>query len=151
MGTHGRSIYKTDISILQKLNDEVLNTGLVVFDLPETKYSENWGNPTTTWTKPNTPGLDIIFYSAKEGPYMAEIRTAEGVSVSQTTLEAEKGLNILSYDLAFSKKGKADYLKKYKRKLVTAKDGKTYLPAGNYEVTISGTGLEEKVRFIISD
>lgn len=151
VGTHGRSIYKADISVLQMMTEEVLASPLYLFELEEITYSEKWGNPPTTWRKADTPGLDIVFYCAKTGSYTAEVRTPDGVVVSKTELQADKGINILSYDVAFTKGGKSAYLKKYKRELHEAEDGKTYLPSGTYEVEISGNGLKEKQSFKITE
>jgi len=149
VGTHGRSIYKADISHLQEMTPEVLTEDLVVFKLDDIKHSKNWGNPPSPWSKATTPGLDVVFYSRKEGSYTAEIRTSEGITVNTTALEADKGLNILSYDMAFSESGKAAYLKKNKAELKEAKDGKTYLPKGDYNISLSGNGASKKVEFKI--
>ena len=149
VGTHGRSIYQADISVLQNMKSQVLESGLYVFELPEIKFSEKWGNPATTWTKPGTPGLDIVFFTNSPGEYNVEVKTVDGILVSAASITADKGLNILSYDLAFSKSGKTAYLKKYKREIKEAKNGKTYLPTGKYEVDIFGNGLEEKRSFKI--
>lgn len=151
VGTHGRSIYKVDIYPLHQLNSNVLNSALFLFELPEITFLEKWGNPPNAWTKADTPGLDINFFAGASGSYMAEVRTAEGVVVNTAVVEADAGLNILSFDLAFSKKGKSDYLKKYKRELVEAKNGKTYLPTGTYEVEIIGNNLKEVKGFKITD
>ncbi|AWX44623.1 hypothetical protein HME9304_01626 [Flagellimonas maritima] len=149
VGTHGRSIYKADIRALQQITLDVLSEELVVFDVENIKHSKNWGNSWSSWSKPDTPGLDITFYSSKTGSYLAKIMTASGTEVSYVEIEADKGLNILSYDLAFSKKGKSSFLKKNKMKLTEAKNGKTYLPKGNYIIEISGNGQTEKVEFKI--
>ena len=150
-GTHGRSIYQADIAILQQMKENVLQSELFVFNLPDILHSTKWGNPSNAWIQPDTPGLDITFFSGQNTSYTAKVMTADGVVVSSATLDAVRGLNILSYDLAFSKKGKSDYLKKYKRELQQAKNGKTYLPTGNYVVEIIGDGLTEKTSFTIND
>jgi len=149
VGTHGRSIYKADIAPLQRMTPETLAKDLVIFELNNTKYSKNWGNKPNPWSKASTPGLDVIFYSGKPSSYIAEIQTADNVVVSTTELEADKGLNVLSYDMAFSKAGKAAYLKKNKTKLKEAKDGKTYLPKGDYVIILAGNGSSEKAEFKI--
>ena len=151
VGTHGRSIYQTDISILQKMTVNIRNSALNLFDLDSVKHSDEWGNPSTTWAKPNTPGLDISFFAGKPGTYSAKVRTLQGVVVSETEVDATRGINILSYDMAFSKKGKSDYQKKYKRKLPSAKNGKTYLPSGKYEVEIGSFGSTQVKEFVIKD
>lgn len=149
VGTHGRSIYKADISPLQRMTSETLAKDLVIFELNDTKYSKNWGNKPNPWSKASTPGLDVIFYSGKPSSYIAEIQTANNVVVSTTEFEADKGLNVLSYDMAFSKAGKEAYLKENKMKLKEAKDGKTYLPKGDYVIILVGNGSSEKAEFKI--
>ncbi|QBA65457.1 glycosyl hydrolase [Muriicola soli] len=149
VGTHGRSIYKADIAILQQMDPNRLSQDLVVFDIPEIKHSLGWGNSRSSWSEPNTPGIDIAFYTKKKGAFSAKILTQDKIEVSTFDLEADKGFNILSYDVAFSKQGKSDYLKKYKVELKTADDGKTYLPKGTYELVIEGNGKEEKRSIIL--
>ena len=149
VGTHGRSIYKADISNLQKLNSTVLNDALYVFDVENIKHSKRWGTSWSSWGTPNTPGLDVTFYSNSAGNFTASVQTENGIEVSSTAIDGDKGLNILSYDVAFTKEGKKNYLKKNKTRLAEAKDGKTYLPKGKYVVQISGNGETEKIEFEI--
>ena len=147
-GTHGRSIYRADISPLQKLNADVMESPLTVFELKDIRHSSRWGSSYSTWGKPQTPGLDIVFYSADANSYTAFIKYQD-IVVSEVSLVADPGINILSYDLAFSKKGKSEYLKKIKRELKTAKDGKTYLPKGKYTVEMQGGRNTDKATFEI--
>ncbi|SIQ06465.1 WD40/YVTN/BNR-like repeat-containing protein [Maribacter ulvicola] len=147
VGTHGRSIYIADISALQNLTTDVRNKDTHVYPLKNIKYSSRWGNSWSTWAKPRTPGLDITFYSNKDGVYEAKIKSSDNITVSETQIIANKGLNILSYDVAFSKTGKLNYLKKHKTILKQADNGSTYLPTGSYTVEIKGNGITEKVSF----
>ena len=149
VGTHGRSIYKADISKLQQMTPELIAKDLHVFKLKNLKHSKRWGSSWSTWGKPQTPGLDVPFYCSKAGEIDAQIKTDDGITVSNTTLDAIRGLNILSYDVAFSKAGKSAYLKKHKTELKAAKDGKTYLPKGKYFIEINGNGQKEKTTFSI--
>ena len=149
VGTHGRSIYKADISSLQQMTAETLSKPLAVFEVGDIKHSKGWGNSWSTWVEPNTPGLDIAFYMSKAGNASASIKTTDGIEAGSTELTADKGLNLLSYDLAFSKEGKKAFLKKNKTRLTAAKNGKTYLPKGEYIIELSGNGATEKVEFKI--
>ncbi|TAI47465.1 glycosyl hydrolase [Flagellimonas allohymeniacidonis] len=149
VGTHGRSIYKADILALQQMTSEVMDKDLVVFGVEDIKHSKNWGSSRSTWAKPETPGLDVNFYTSTSGTYSASVKSSDGTEVSSTSIDGDKGLNILSYDLAFSKKGKSNFLKKNKMKLVEAKNGKTYLPKGSYSIEISGNRQAEKIEFKI--
>ncbi|MDP5228915.1 MAG: glycosyl hydrolase [Cellulophaga sp.] len=149
VGTHGRSIYRTDISKLQQMNSVVLAKKFHAFPVEKIKHSSRWGSSRSSWGKAQTPGLDFTFYSSKSGMYEATIVAENGISVSATSINADEGLNVLSYDLAFSKSGKSNYLKQVKTELLEANDGKTYLPKGKYEIQISGNGVNEKIPFEI--
>ena len=149
VGTHGRSIYQADISNLQKMTPEILQKDLHIYPLETIKYSERWGNAWSSWSKANTPGLDISFYADAEDAFDAKIISSDAIVVSETQIPADKGLNVLSYDLAFSKIGKLNYLKKHKTELKEAKNGKTYLPKGTYTVELKGNGANEETTFVI--
>ncbi|MEM8509135.1 MAG: glycosyl hydrolase [Bacteroidota bacterium] len=149
VGTHGRSIYKTNITALQKMTSSVLEQSLVVFEVENVQHSSRWGNNWSSWGKPNTPGLDLHVYTATAGAFKASVQTLDGIELSAVQLKADKGLNILSYDLAFTKAGKKAFLKKNKMELKTANNGKTYLPKGNYRIAISGNGETKQIAMTI--
>ncbi len=149
VGTHGRGIYLADISKLEQMTPELLKKDLALFKPENIKFSSRWGNSWSSWGKPNTPGLDLTFYTGRPGVYTAKIMSIDAIEVSSTEIEAEKGLNRLSYDVAFSKAGKMAYLKKHKIALKEAKNGKTYLPKGVYSILLEGNGNTEKVEFTI--
>jgi len=149
VGTHGRSIYKAEISTLQQMTPAVMDKGLYAFKIENIKHSPRWGNSFSSWRKPQTPGLDLTFYCGKPGSISAQIKADDGTIVSKTQLNATKGLNILSYDVAFTKAGKAAYLKKRKTELKEAENEKTYLPKGKYVVLMEGNGTKESVEFEI--
>lgn len=151
VGTHGRSIYKADIAHMQQLKPEVLKKDLHVFEIEPIVHSPNWGNSSGTWSKPTTPGLDVVFYSSEPATFSATIKTLDDIAVSSTDIQADKGLNILSYDVAFSKSGKMAYLKKNKKELKEAQNGKTYLPKGRYTLVLEGNGNSERLEFEVKD
>ena len=149
VGTHGRSIYKADIAPLEALTKENLGQPLLVFELNDLRHSARWGNSYSAWGQPNTPGLDVRFYSEKGGPVTAAVKTPDGITLSETQMQADPGFNVISYDVAFTKSGKKAYLSKYKAPLKEASDGKTYLPKGSYEVILELDGVVKKQGFKI--
>ncbi len=149
IGTHGRSIYKADISTLQQMTPEIMGKDLHAFAAENMKHSKRWGSSRSSWRKPQTPGFNLTFYCGKPGAISTQIKTDDGIMVSKTKIDAVKGLNILSYDVTFSKAGKSAYLKKHKTELKEADNGKTYLPKGSYFIEIEGYGEKEKVKFEI--
>lgn len=151
VGTHGRSIYKADIAQMQHLKPEVLHKDFHIFEIDPIAYSPDWGNSSSAWSRPESPGLDIVFYSSDPATYSATIQTLDGIAISSTDIAADKGLNILSYDVAFSNSGKAAYLRKNKKELKEAQNGKTYLPKGRYAIVLEGNGNSERLEFDITD
>ena len=149
VGTHGRSIYKADIKALQALTPNALQNELIVFDIPELRASPRWGSSWGSWGRPNTPGVDVQFYAKKGGTIAVKVLTPDQIVVSETQQSADPGLNVLSYDVAFSKGGKDAYLKKYKTALKVADDGKTYLPAGSYTIAITLNGVTQNTELKI--
>ncbi len=149
VGTHGRSIYKVDIASLQKMTLDVLERPLTLFPVENIKHSTRWGNNWSSWAQPDTPGLDLHFYTTTASAFDASVQTLDGIEVSTVQLEADKGLNVLSYNLAFTKDGKKNFLRKNKMELKTANNGKTYLPKGNYQIRLSGNGNSEQIEFEI--
>ncbi|SFR35924.1 Sortilin, neurotensin receptor 3 [Robiginitalea myxolifaciens] len=149
VGTHGRSIYKADVAPLQSMTPTDMESDLVLFEMPEMRHSSRWGNRFYTYAEPNTPGLDISFFAGKAGKVKAQVKSPDGVVVSEVETEAVEGLNILSYDLAFSKEGKANYLSKNKTELKEADNGKTYLPEGTYTVILEMGRAEQQGEFTL--
>jgi photosystem II stability/assembly factor-like uncharacterized protein len=149
IATHGRGIYKSDIAPLQLMTPMIVSKDLHVFDVENINHSSQWGNSWSSWMKANTPGLDLTFYSSKADTFTATVKTDDDILVSATEVKGDKGLNVLSYDVAFSKIGKMNYLKKHKTKLDSAKDGKTYLPKGNYTIELMVNGGKETKTFTI--
>lgn len=149
VATHGRSIYKADIAHLQEYTETVKRETLTTFHINPIEHSKHWGNPRNSWKKVQTPGIDITFFIPETGIYSAKILSVDKVIVSETEINADAGFNILSFDVAFSKAGKTAYLKKNKKELLEAKNGKTYLPKGTYTVHLEGKLAKEETTFEI--
>ena len=149
VGTHGRSIYRTDISSLEQMMPSVLDKPLHVFTVGNIKYNPRWGNSWSSWSQPNTPGIDFHFYAKQEANLSVSITTDHGVLVSEVTTQADRGLNRLSYDVAIEETFKKEYEKKTKTTLKKAGNGKIYLPKGKYIATFMLNGIKERITFEI--
>jgi photosystem II stability/assembly factor-like uncharacterized protein len=143
LGTHGRSIYIADISLLQKLNDRTMND-LVINEIETIEHSERWGSSYSKWSDPFEPNVTIQFYSPNPGQTTIEVRTGDGTVVQQFKLASDKGVNIHEYDLTVSEKGKKS-LEKKDFKMKKADNGKYYLPKGEYSISIQNGGLQKSV------
>lgn len=149
VGTHGRSIYRVAIAALQQMDAELLKKEVHVFALEDIKHSPNWGNRWSQWMESNTPEQPITIYTARASTLDIAIKATDGTLVNTMQLRSEIGLNRVPYDLSFSKKGLHAFLRKNKMKLTAAKNGKTYLPKGVYEVEVRNDGKIATVAFKI--
>ncbi len=143
LGTHGRSIYIADISLLQKLNGKSMND-LVVNELNTVTHSNRWGSSFSQWSESFEPKVSVQYYTPNGGSATLEVRTGDGVVIQQVDLVAEKGFNIYDYDLSVSERGKKSLAKK-DIELKAADNGKYYLPKGEYSISIRNGDLHKSV------
>ncbi|MDH3322732.1 MAG: glycosyl hydrolase, partial [Flavobacteriaceae bacterium] len=137
LGTHGRSIYKTNIALLQQYQD-IKDKDLEILDLEDVRYSSRWGSSWNKWLAPTEPEFVIPFYTLNAGSKSIEIKTEDDLVLNTWKVEAEKGFNFETYDLTFSEKGLKAYQKKHKDAIEKKMNGAYYLPKGKYKVTIEG-------------
>ena len=158
IGTHGRSIFKVDLTTLQKLDAETLNSEIQLFDLQRKKYSKNWGKK-QPYKDLESPELSVWFFAKTIGKAAWTIRHKDsGLVLNSGQIDCEKGLNEWKYTLDF----KADVLKKYRdiiqaaqkdpKKLLEiekADTGKLYLQKGVYTFTLEKAGGTVEREFVI--
>jgi len=147
VGTHGRSLYVADISLLQQLNSKNMNE-FVIGDIEEIKHSKRWGTSWSQWNDIFEPEKIIQFYSPANGNVSVIICTKEGKELQQKTMEVSKGINIFNYDLSLSKTG-INNLEKAGVKLKPSSNGKIYMPVGEFEVSLKNESMNSKKAFII--
>ena len=73
VGTHGRSIYLAELEKIQKLNPEILNKQLHVYDIKDIKRSNNWGEKWGTWGDYVIPNMEIVIFSKTQNKYTLSI------------------------------------------------------------------------------
>ncbi|MCG7500843.1 glycosyl hydrolase [Tenacibaculum sp. Mcav3-52] len=131
VGTHGRSLYKANITSLQEFDNKE-----AIFSIKDIKKRKSWGSSWSKWLEPNTPKITIPFYVTTNKEVVLEIYSGK-VLVNTIKAKATKGFNEVVYDVSFSEKGRKKYLKKNKEaKVKKAKNNKYYLPKGKYKVTV---------------
>ncbi len=137
VGTHGRSLYKADISALQAFSKEIQNKSAHVFPVKNMRKNKFWGSSWSKWLKPNTPEMGIPFYVNSSKKVVLDI-FADKIKVNTITFDAVKGFNEALFDVSFNEKGLKDYKKEHKDNILKeAKNKKTYLPKGKYKVTLN--------------
>lgn len=148
LGTHGRSIYTGDISLLQQITSEN-NTSLIVGDIKPIRASRRWGSTGfNSFGKPFEPGVSIQYYAPSKGNVTITVETEDGKELQKFQHQAVKGINVTSYDLTLSGKGEKE-MDKREDKIKKADNGKNYLPKGKYVLNISVNGKTVKKSFDI--
>ncbi|CAF3790876.1 unnamed protein product [Rotaria sp. Silwood1] len=158
VGTHGRSLYKTNISDIEKLATEGLNNDFIFYDIEKSTYNSNWGMKRGRWGDINNPNLNFTFYTRNSGMYKITISSDERI-VNQFTGNFSSGLNYIKYDLSLdtvSGKSYFDFISdKYRNnkkiKIKLKDSGKYYLPPGKYKVELEVNGVKETKEFEITD
>ncbi|MDV7186765.1 glycosyl hydrolase [Lutibacter sp. TH_r2] len=135
VGTHGRSIYKANISGIQQF-EKTKGKDVVIFDIPSKRHSSYWGKSWSKWMPLSDPELEIPYFVNKSGIYTLEILAEDGTQLNSFKVEASKGYNYFVYNISTSEKVVENYFMKKKIKVEKAQTEKYYLPKGKYKVKI---------------
>lgn len=150
VGTHGRSIYKMDISKVQELTKDVLAKNLHLFKVNDRTKSDRWGTQSYAWGKPSEPSQTIWFYANADGIVNVSIANEVGLVVHTQKVEVKKGLNSFNFDYSMTKNVADNWNKKDKNiKIKEAENKKFYLPIGKFKLTISKDKISESKSFEI--
>ncbi|MCF6294348.1 MAG: glycosyl hydrolase [Flavobacteriaceae bacterium] len=137
LGTHGRSIYKANVSALQKMNPSMKTKAITLFETESVRFSQRWGNSWSKWSDAFEPSITFKFYVNASGTHIIKILSESNVELNSITVEADKGFNYVNYDLTLTESGKKELLKeKTNIEINKAKNGKHYLPKGEYTIQI---------------
>jgi len=127
VGTHGRSLYLTDVQYLEAFTPEILAKKLHFFEFKKITFTKNWGKSGGWWSDVNETKINLPIYVSESGKAKIEILEKDQV-LKTFEADLEKGLNFVLYDLSTEKAVK-DAQK--------AENGKFYLVAGEYSLKIS--------------
>ncbi len=141
LGTHGRSIYLSNISLLQNIEEDKK----VINDIESIRASSRWGSSWSQWGKTYEPSIDVQFFNPKAEKVTISIQTEDGTELNNYQIDADKGVNVFEYDVTVSEKGKKAMAKK-DQEILEAKNGNYYLPKGNYSIDINGNKKEFVVK-----
>ena len=141
LGTHGRSLYVANISLLQNIKKEEL----VISADESLYYSPRWGSSWSHWGETYEPSLSIQFYNPNAEKISLTIQGKEGAILQEYTIDAVKGVNVFDYDVSLSKKGKK-ILEKLEIEVPKGKNDKYYLPKGDYSIHINSESTDFKIK-----
>ena len=147
VGTHGRSIYKTNIAGLQNFN-KVKDKPITIFEIAKQRFSSRWGSTWSKWGKPFEPKTTIEFYTQNGGDYTISVLNDKNLLMNTMKVKTDAGFNYKEYDLSINEKNIKSLNKKgFKSK--KAKNGFYYLPKGTYTIKIAGGNNETVKKLII--
>ena len=147
LGTHGRSIYLTNIEPLQKMNSDLMEKPITLFEMDAIRSSWRWGSSWSKFIEAYEPSTAIKLFVKKSGSHTIKILSENGIELNQMSVETDKGFNYVDYDLTISEKGRNALMKENAEiDISKAQNDKYYLPKGNYSIEIDGakTNLEIK-------
>ncbi|WP_375238046.1 glycosyl hydrolase [Aurantibacter sp.] len=133
LGTHGRSIYKTNIKALQNYSEALLTENITVFDIETISHSKSWGNSWSKWLKASEPSLELQLFSNRAQDIEVKVLSENKKELNRFVIKADKGFNSSTYNLALTQKGIKTLLKENTSvDIEPAKNGESYLPKGVY-------------------
>jgi len=142
VGTHGRSIYKANINALQQVN-KVKNDDFTLFKIKDKRYSGSWGKSWSKWLAPNTPTIEMVFFSTTKGNCSFEVLSEDGTKIQSFKGTMEVGLNYMTYDVSLDENYGKRYFEKSELHIEKAKNGVYYLPKGSYTIKASVNGSKQ--------
>ena len=164
IGTHGRSMFKADLSNIQKLLPETLLADLHIFEIKKKIYTKNWGQK-QPYKEAKDPELSVWFFTATAGKALWSIRHKDAkLLLNNGAIDCIKGLNHWKYTLDF----KEEVMEKYRKTLLSGLDpknakkepqkpmdiqkadtGKLYLQKGVYTLTLEKDGKLVEQEFVV--
>ena len=139
VGTHGRSIYVADISLLQQLSGTNMNS-IVLAEVPAIRASRRWGSTGfNQFGDFYEPAVHLQVYAPTSGTAEISVATEEGMSLKSWKTDVVKGVNVVDYNVSISEKGKSA-LEKNDVTISKADNGSYYLPKGMYTITVNMNG-----------
>ena len=139
VGTHGRSIYRADVTPVSGMNKEDLDKKVWVAPLASVEFSPRWGNSYSKWMDPFVPKTQFVFYASAGGKAKINVKSQKGLTVREFEVDAEKGFNRVQYDLTISEKA-AKKLAEDTKAEKNSNTGKYYIPKGKYKVEVKLNG-----------
>ena len=138
VGTHGRSIYKLDISKVQELTKEVLAKSIHLFKVNDRTKSDRWGNKSYAWEEAKSPSQEIWFYANTDGMTKITISTETNRVIYQEQVSVKNGLNSFTYTYELAKEVAEKWNKSDKKVGINpAQNNLYYLPVGKYKLSIT--------------
>ena len=91
LGTHGRSIYRTDITPIQNMD---ASKKAHLYEVASVKKSLRWGRSFSMWSEPFEPAIDIAYFTSNTGKLALVIKNEGGKELQRMPLIPQFGINL---------------------------------------------------------
>ena len=140
IGTHGRSIYKTDLSVIYNYLDNIEDSkDGIVFKVDDISYCSRCGSKRNSWDQYVDQKIRVVVFSKKEQQKNLSV-SENGVKIHNEKIYLQKGFQEIILDTNYTdqainsvyKKNKNNELKKAENGKYYFRKGKFVLKIGNY-------------------
>jgi len=129
VGTHGRSIYLADISLIQNHAIDNQQADIKIFDIKDISFSERWGTKRSTDINYFDPNLKFSIFSKMNKDAALQIINTNKDILFEESISLETGFNFINYNLSVSEDINLDFG-------VESQNGEKYLGKGTYIISI---------------
>lgn len=131
IGTHGRSIYKMDLSIIYSFLEK-RNLKQNHYIIPnDINFSSRWGKRIYNWSEFNLPSHYFNLYSIKDQSLTMKLLDSDKSLIYKMKLILEEGFQKVDLPMVYPNKKMAK-----KNKVEKSTNGEFYLKKGQYEIVI---------------
>ena len=104
VGTHGRSIYVTNVKPIQELTPVVMKKAIHLFEPEKIREESRWKRPAAFWSRPSDPTmLDIYYWLKQPGEVKIIIKNKKGKVLRTLKDNGIRGINTLKWDLTIDR------------------------------------------------
>ena len=129
VGTHGRSIYLADISLIQDHDIDNQQADIRIFDIKDISFSERWGTKRSTDINYFDPNVKISIFSKTNKEATLQIINTNKDILFEESISLDLGFNFINYNLTVSEDINSDLG-------VESQNGENYLGKGTYVISI---------------
>ena len=129
VGTHGRSIYLADISLIQDHDIDNQQADIRIFDIKDISFSERWGTKRSTDINYFDPNVKISIFSKTNKEASLQIINTNKDILFEESISLDLGFNFINYNLTVSEDINLDLG-------VESQNGENYLGKGTYVISI---------------
>ena len=143
VATHGRSLYKADVSHLQQLTKDSQDTFTCFNEVVETNFSSRYGTRSASWMDYYEPSVAFPVFTPTAGEGQLQVY-ADSLLIYKAPLPLKRGLSYYNYNLEVNESAVQTINEQLKQEdpetealVKKSENGKYYLVPGKYKIEIT--------------